>query len=111
MPYDGVDPRGLEIERLRRARGWTRRELGRRTGNDYKTVYGIEKGFQRSTRETLQRFAIELGVALDDVMLANPTPKPQRTANPTPRPQPTSPVPPPRPTKAPTRTTEDEDAA
>lgn len=109
MPYDGVDPRGLEIERLRTARGWSRRELGRRTGNDYKTVYGIEKGFQRSTRETLQRFAIELGVALDDVMLANP--KPQRTAHPTPRPQPTAPAPPPRPTKTPTRTAEDEDAA
>lgn len=107
MPYDGVDPKGPEIERLRAARGWTRSELGRRSKNDYKTIYGIEKGFQRSTRETLQRIATELGVSLDDVMHGkdedDEEAPPKRTAYPTTHPTPTAPTPPPRPTKSPAR--------
>lgn len=111
MPYEGVDPKGADIERLRNARGWSRRELGSRAKTDYKTVWGIERGGQRSTRPTLQRIATELGVALDAVMHSadeddDDTP-PKRTAYPTTHPSPTTPTSPPRPTKPPTRVAED----
>lgn len=100
MPKNGVDPKGSEIERLRLGRGWPRPELARRVGISRKTVYGIEKGFNRSSQETLQRIATELGVALGAVMEDKPAdPPPKRTAYPTSHPKPTAPAPPPRPTK------------
>lgn len=101
MPKNGVDAQPAEIERLRVGRGWPRSELARRVRISRKTVYGIEKGYNRPSRETLQRIATELGVALADVMEDKPAapPPPKRTAYPTSHPKPASPAPPPRPTK------------
>lgn len=101
MYCDGMaDPKGPEIEAMRKKRGWKRSELAQRVSCSYQHIYGLERGFNVGTEEMLQRIANEFGVDLAEVMKA-----PRKA--PTTSPQPATPTPPPRPTKVPNRVAED----
>jgi transcriptional regulator with XRE-family HTH domain len=63
-----ANPRGSNIEARRKRLGLKRSELARRVGLSYKTIYGLEKGFQTGAEETLQLIATELELQLEDVM-------------------------------------------
>jgi transcriptional regulator with XRE-family HTH domain len=62
------NPRGSNIETSRKALGMKRSELARRVGLSYKTIYGLERGHQTGSEESLQLIAIHLGLELADVM-------------------------------------------
>lgn len=98
-----ADPKGPEIEAMRKARGWKRSELAQRVGCSYQHIYNLERGYNVVAEEVLQRIASEFAVPLTEVMQA---PKPPPRKAPTSAPQPPSPAPPPRPTKPPTRVAE-----
>ncbi|MBB1153955.1 helix-turn-helix domain-containing protein [Amycolatopsis dendrobii] len=100
-----ADPKGPQIEAMRLARGWKRRELARRVNCSYQHIYNLERGFNTGATETLQLIAIEFGVQLSDIAhTQQQKPAPRRA--PTEGPKPHTPTPPPRPTKPPTRVSE-----
>lgn len=99
-----ADPKGPEIEGMRKARGWKRSELARRVGCSYQHIYNLERGFNTGSEEQLQLIATELGVKLDEIAQAPKKPEPRRA--PTEGPKPQTPMAPPRPTKPPTRVTD-----
>jgi transcriptional regulator with XRE-family HTH domain len=99
-----ADPKGPEIEAMRKARGWKRSELAQRVGCSYQHIYNLERGFNLVAEEVLQRIASAFNVPLSNVMQAPKPPAPRKA--PTSAPKPPSPAPPPRPTKPPTRVAE-----
>lgn len=60
-------PRHSKLEALRKRRGWKRSVLAQRVGISYQHIYGIERGFNGVTEETLQLIANELGVELGEI--------------------------------------------
>ena len=63
-----AEPKGPEIEAIRKRRGWKRSELAKRVGCSYQHIYNLERGFKGGTEEMLQRIANEFGVDVADVM-------------------------------------------
>jgi transcriptional regulator with XRE-family HTH domain len=57
---------GEKIRRLREARGWTIRELGRHAGVRHGTLYRLESGESHTVgSDTLKRLALTFGVTAD----------------------------------------------
>ncbi len=55
---------GLLLRRWRDRRGWSLRELGKRSGVSYVTIQKIEAGTMSPTVMTLEKLAAALGVPL-----------------------------------------------
>ena len=58
-------PIGLEIRRLRQARGWTLAELSGRAGTSAPTLHRYENGWDQFRVETLRKIAAALGASLE----------------------------------------------
>jgi DNA-binding XRE family transcriptional regulator len=63
-----AEPKGPEIEAMRKRRGWKRSELAKRVGCSYQHIYNLERGFKDGTEELLQRIANEFDVEVEAVM-------------------------------------------
>lgn len=63
-----AEPKGPEIEAMRKRRGLKRSQLAKRVECSYQHIYNLERGFKGATEELLQRIANEFDVQLDAVM-------------------------------------------
>jgi transcriptional regulator with XRE-family HTH domain len=63
VPYRGVEVDGKRIRELREDRLFERRELAELIGINYHSLYRIEAGIMNTSRPTLRRLALALGVA------------------------------------------------
>ena len=64
------------LRRWRERRGWSLRDLGKRSGVSYVTVQRIEAGKMSPTLDTLEKLATALGITVRD--LIPPMPRPTR---------------------------------
>ena len=59
---------GYKIRELREREGMTQEQLSRRSGVSRATIWGLETGNDKvTTTKTLNKLAIALGVAVDDL--------------------------------------------
>ncbi len=56
---------GLNVQRLRRAKGWSQEELAERAGLHRTYVSGVERGIRNPTITIVEKLAITLGASLD----------------------------------------------
>src|SRR5437870_13329252 len=63
--FSAEQPIGLQIRRLRQARGWTLAELARRAGTSAPTLHRYENGWDRFELGTLRRIAAALEARLE----------------------------------------------
>src|SRR5262245_22547008 len=64
----GLQPDGEQIQRLRRDKGWTQKQLADEVGFAKKTVERLENG-EPTRRQTLQVVADALGVRVEDLLV------------------------------------------
>lgn len=60
---------GLQVRRLRRARGWSQEELAARVGLDRTYIGGIERGERNVGLVNISRLARALGVPIADLFI------------------------------------------
>jgi transcriptional regulator with XRE-family HTH domain len=63
---------GLNIQRLRKERGWSQEAFGDEAGIDRTYVSGVERGIRNPTITVLERFAVALGVEPAELLRAPP---------------------------------------
>jgi len=65
-----MDPRlrlGLNVQRLRRAKGWSQEELADRSGLHRTYISGIERGIRNPTLTILDKLARALGADIGTI--------------------------------------------
>lgn len=72
LPYEG-----FKIRNLRQRAGLSLAQLGERTGSHPESLRNLEKNRKKASVVMLARIANALGVALDDLLVDEPT-EPQR---------------------------------
>ena len=60
---------GLNVQRLRRAKGWSQEELAERAGLHRTYVSGVERGIRNPTITIVEKLAITLGASLDALVV------------------------------------------
>ena len=83
--FSAEQPIGLQIRRLRQARGWTLAELARRAATSAPTLHRYENGWDNFELGTLRKIAAALGARLEvrlatDGRAAAPGRRPARAA-------------------------------
>jgi transcriptional regulator with XRE-family HTH domain len=61
---------GLNVQRLRRAKGWSQEELADRASLHRTYVSGVERGIRNPTLTVIERLAVTLGASLDTLVEA-----------------------------------------
>lgn len=67
MPGRGVEVDGKKIREIRERMSFERRELAELIGVDKHSLYRIEAGIMNTSRPTLRRLALALGVKPEDL--------------------------------------------
>ncbi|HEY0836754.1 MAG TPA: helix-turn-helix transcriptional regulator [Azospirillum sp.] len=65
---------GLNVQRIRRARGWSQEELAFQSGLHRTYISGIERGARNPTVTVLKELADALGVPPGDLLNGAPAP-------------------------------------
>ena len=76
--FTSAESLGDRIARLRRAKGWNQRELGRRTGMKATQISKYERGIYVPRADALPRLSAALGVSADYLLTGRPFREPQR---------------------------------
>jgi transcriptional regulator with XRE-family HTH domain len=76
--FTSAESLGDRIARLRRAKGWNQRELGRRTGMKATQISKYERGIYVPRADALPRLSAALGVSADYLLTGRSFREPQR---------------------------------